>query len=238
MKSTIQAAMLLAIIINLTTAMPNLASAHSSPELDRKAKDELQALARSSGATFRISWNEQTGTPSAISGRLTSVSRHTTEWIATQFIARNKHLFGLKSPEKNMKIKAVKALPGGTRTVHLERYLFDTPVYGDYIKLTIDVQGVVTAVESLIYPQLEKQLFNRPAHSVLSSEQAIRKAQAQLSPAQMAQLQQQPTARLYYLPFRAGLPLVYEVTFLHRNQLFAERMWIHAVMGHSLDPAL
>jgi Zn-dependent metalloprotease len=218
-------------IIAGVAANAGYVNAGASSEPDRKAAQALKKLAVESGGTLTYRLNAQTSTPSLVEGTLTKPSRHTPAWIAGTFAERYKALYGLRNPRANLRLSETGRSQDGKAFVRMEHLLFGTPVYGDSLMFTIDKQGIVRRVEGRIYPHLEKKRFNRPLHAAISPRKAERTAAAAV--AGQGEPVDKPAVRLYYLPSRPGMPLVYCVTLPYPDK--SETVMIHAVMGHVLE---
>ncbi|MFC4098168.1 hypothetical protein [Paenibacillus xanthanilyticus] len=190
-----------------------------------------EALAAPVLATQRD--NPIAGTYFVTEGALSKPSAHTPTWIAYTYLDQMRKPYGLRQPKKEMIVRRIARHETGGYTVHMEQQLHGRPVFGGELALRIDAEGVIRRVEGTVYPQLASRVFKKfPALSVRRAEQ---KARASYKGA--GQLRAQPVTSLYYLPARAGVPLVYDFTFQVEGAADSQAIYraqVHAVMGHVL----
>lgn len=216
---------------SLLFAGPRFAAA--MPDLSFKAETALKRLHETSGGTISIRWNEGAGTPYSIQGRLSMPSRHTPPWIAYSFMNEVRALYGIISPERDLKITQIRQTPTGSVLVGLQRYLFGTPVLGDSLMIEIGEDGVVRGVEGTIHPNLEKNKIHQSIKPAFTEKQAVRIALASLPSGHT--IAGEPSVQLYYLPARKGTPLVYMVSATLEAKSgpdISRRIFVHSTMGH------
>ena len=227
--------LLLAIVILATiveAASPPAAQAAASP-LPR-GKSELQRLAQASGGTLEVLWNERTHTPSLLTGALTSPSGHAPEWIAREFLKQVRASYGIRDPDRAMRIASIERTNGKVR-VMFQHLLFDTPVWGDWLVVDVDKEGVVRRVEGVIHPNLERKLFNRPKHAALSAEEAAIKAVRSVPDVPDGIAVREPEVRSYYLPTKPGTPLIYVVQAAYGDPERVVTTIVHALTGRIIE---
>ncbi|SDX71952.1 hypothetical protein [Paenibacillus sp. CF384] len=178
-----------------------------------------------------IHWNDKLGTPSLLQGSLSSPSGHSPQWIAYGFLNKLRSTYGLRDPKRDLQIVDLERTADLNTNLKLQQMLFNTPVYGATLTVRIDHSGIVRLVEGTIYPHLERTLFNRATHPVLSPKQAKQIA-LQHQTDKDAYVRQEPDVRLYYYPLRGGTQLIYEVTFQPADSAELARTKVHALMGH------
>ncbi|MBO9610866.1 MAG: hypothetical protein J7639_33250 [Paenibacillaceae bacterium] len=205
------------VVIVLLTATMQLAllqdalagsSILSNPGLDR--------LNRESGGTLEAVWNESTRTPAVLAGMLSGPSDHSPEWIAGTFVKRNKKLYGLRYPDRDMRIVDVVKQPGAFLEVGFRLYLYDTPVWGDGLTVQIDERGIIRRVEGRVHYDLRKATFHRSKHAAISEQEAIATAEAAWKDSGLGV--RAASVQKYYLPTRPSVPLVYVVTLSLADQ--------------------
>lgn len=197
-------------------------------EIHPQAPSILQKLEKASGGTLKMEWNEETNTPYSLNGTLSLPSRHSPEWIAYGFLKRTKSLYGLRNPIRDMKVMEVER--GRDRImVHFQHLLFNTPVWGDWLAIEMDGNGVIRRVEGILSPHLDKRLLNRPMHAALTKKQAIAKARAIIQ----SEISNEPEAERYYLPTRPGIPLIYVVRFRLSDQ--ETMVFVHSLTGRVIE---
>ncbi|KIL35533.1 hypothetical protein SD71_12795 [Cohnella kolymensis] len=201
----------------------------TASELDNNSA-ALQRLAKNSGGTLKVIWNEQTNTPSILTGTLSVPSMHSPQWIAYEFLKQAKSIYGLHNPERDMKIIDIERSQDKIN-VRLQHLLFETPVWGNCLVIDMDIDGVIRRVEGTVHPNLEKQLFNRPMHAAITKNEAIATAKATTQ----GQLANEPTVYSYYLPSRTGTPLIYVVQLQYSNPEIATTTLIHSLTGRVLE---
>ncbi len=214
--------------------VPALHPSVAARDLSDQARSVLTKLSESSGGTLEVKWDENTGTPAVLAGRLSRPSKHTPQWIAYEFLNQTKTLYGLKNPNKDMEVVEVDQSSGSMIRVRFQRLLFGVPVWGDGLTIKMDKQGVITLVEGRIYPYLEKKLFNRQMHPSLSANKAAKVAMASVQGA--GTIADEPKVESYYLPTRPGTPLVYVVTLHFRAPEYGvRRIFVHGLTGRVID---
>ncbi|MFC4812818.1 hypothetical protein [Paenibacillus sp. GCM10023250] len=189
---------------------------------------KLKRLEAESGHKLEIHWDVTTQTPSLITGALSKPSRHTPAWIALEFVNKHRGLYGIQSPHSVMQVVEISGQRASVNRVRVQHMLYKTPVWGDELRIDIDENGVIQRVEGRIHPNLAKATFNRPHHAAISQEKAIRVAAASLD--QQHIRLDQADVQPYYLPSRAGIPLVFSVTFQSSSQT-PMRVMVHALTG-------
>lgn len=177
-----------------------------------------------------ISWNENAGTPSLITGVLSKPSKHSPGWIAYEFVSANKKLYGLRNPRQDLVITRTTKSDSGDAIVEFKRFLFDTPVWGDVLAIAIDSSGIVKRAEGIIHPNLEKRLFHRAHHAAVSPKQALSIAMKQALPA-VCTLKPEPEIQTYYYPLQASVPLIYAVNLCTNDPLDHSYTLIHSLSG-------
>ncbi|UVI27556.1 hypothetical protein [Paenibacillus spongiae] len=203
-------------------------------DIPPKARASLRSLIKESHDPVEIYWNETTNTPAILTGELSRPSMHTPEWIAYKYLNKTKVLYGLRFPNRDMKIMGVDRSNPGFVQVKLQHMLFQTPVWGDSITIDIDEDGVIRRVQGRVHADMEKKLFYRRKHASIP----IKKAAAIARDA----LRHDPDAagplslQAYYLPTRPGTPLIYAATVRNRQTGVETNLFIHAITGHVIKP--
>ncbi|MEX2415559.1 MAG: hypothetical protein WD424_05395 [Paenibacillaceae bacterium] len=206
---------------------PNLfAIANELPQ----SKWSIQSLDKKSGGTLQVEWNKQTNTPSLLTGALSRPSKHSPEWITYEFLKQVKSIYGLRNPNRDIKIIKVERSHDIIH-VHIQRLLFGTPVWGDLLVVSMDIDGVIRRVEGTIHPDLEKQLYNRPMHPAFSKKKAVEKAKAGVQ----WELANEPKVETYYLTTLPGTPLIYVVQLQYRTPDRRTTTMIHSLSGRIIE---
>ncbi|MEK0317250.1 hypothetical protein [Cohnella sp. 56] len=214
------------------------AAAAAQTVVDKDQNAVLRRLSAESGGRLEVRWHAETGTPSLLLGKLSPPSAHSPAWIAGEFVTKTRRLYGIRNPHSHLKIVHVEKLPEESAyRVHLQHYLYKTPVWGDELRIEIGGNGVVERVEGRIYPDLAKAISNRPRRATVSQAEAIRIAAAAAAGAAGPGAGDAPldTAQAlpYYLPSRTGIPLVYAVTLYPPDQPPVSVM-VHALTGRTI----
>lgn len=197
-------------------------------EPGRSIISRLAAGSSEAGGTFEVRWDETTHTPALLAGILSKPSKHTPAWIALEFVNKTKRLYGVKSPHSSMRVAKISEVQNAGVQVRLVHLLYGTPVWGDELRIDIDRDGIVRRVEGRIYPNLAKATFNRPRHAAVNQAEAVRVAAAGTGIA--STFVDATEVESFYLPTRAGIPLVYFVTFQSNRQKPIYVM-VHALTG-------
>lgn len=226
--------LILILLVATIFSSPIKSSAAAAEDLTGAAKRVLQRLERESGDTFTIHWNQNTNTPSLLEGQLSKPSKHTPQWIAFEFLDKTKALYGLKNPRRDMQVTEVSRSSDNMLQVRLQRFLYKTPVWKDELVIQINKQGIIQRVMGRIYPNLEEKTFNRSMHAVYSKKKAITIALS-FANADREKLEE-PVADMYYLPSRAGTPLIYVVNFKSRgSDNEYQKVFIHSLTGRVIE---
>lgn len=199
-------------------------------ELLPKVPSELQQLKENSHGTLEIIWSTETNTPSMLAGRLSLPSKHSPEWIAYEFLNKWRTLYGLRDPNRDMKVSKVERHYEKT-IVKFQHLLFRTPVWEDWLVIEMNHEGVIERIEGTIHPNMEKQLFNRPMHPAISKKQAIEKAKSMVQ----GELATEPEVGSYYLATRQGTPLIYVVTLHYHMPERKITTLIHSLTGRIIE---
>lgn len=191
----------------------------------------LRRLAADGGGSLEVRWDETAGTPSLIAGKLTKPSKHSPAWIASEFMRKTKKLYGLQSPHSSMEITSIRELPNATVQVRMQHMLYGTPVWGDELRIAIDADGVIRRAEGRVRAGLAKATLNRAKHAAISPKEAVRTAGSAVDLKRM--IPGRTEVRSYYLPARAGIPLIYVVTF-YDGDAASFPVAVHALTGRIL----
>jgi Zn-dependent metalloprotease len=193
---------------------------------------QAQVNARSSVEHYShnptISWNEAIGTPSLMTGALSKPSKHSSGWIAYEFVTAHKKLYGLRNPKQDLKIINTTKSDSGKAIITFQHFLFGTPVWGDVLTITIDSSGVIRRAEGTIHPNLEKRLFHRAHHAAVTPRKALSIAMKQSLPANCSF---KPEVQAYYYPRQSGVPLVYAVSLCANDPHNQSHTLIHSLSG-------
>ncbi|WP_274364348.1 hypothetical protein [Paenibacillus thermotolerans] len=228
-----RAAHFAAVIVAASLFFTGLRFAAAMPELSPKADAALKRLHQTSGGTLSVRWNEASGTPYRMRGRLSGPSRHTPPWIAYSFMNEVRALYGIANPDRDLEITEIRQTSTGSVLVEMQRYLFGIPVLGNALTIEIDGEGVVRNVEGTIHPGLEKKKFYKPIKPAIKEKDAVRIALSCLPAGKP--IVGDPSVQLYYLPERNGTPLVYMVSATVETEEgpgILCRILVHSVMGH------
>lgn len=225
---------LILILLVATVFSSPINSSDAAGDLTGAAKRVLQKLERVSGDTFTIQWNQSTNTPSLLEGNLSKPSKHTPQWIAFEFLDKTKVLYGLKNPRTDMQVTEVSRSSDNMIQVRLQRFLYKTPVWKDELVIQINKQGIIQRVIGRVHPNLEEKTFNRSMHAAYSKKKAISIA---LSYAKVDRAQlEEPVVEVYYLPSRAGTPLIYVVNLKSRDTDHEyQQIFVHSLTGRVID---
>ncbi|MGM0881574.1 MAG: hypothetical protein ACQEXQ_11135 [Bacillota bacterium] len=225
---------LILILLVATIFSSPINSSAAAEDLTGSAKRVLQKLERESRDTFTIHWNQNTNTPSLIEGNLSKPSNHSPQWIAFEFLDKTKALYGLKNPRTDMQVTEVSRSSDNLIQVRLQRFLYKTPVWKDELVIQINKQGIIQRIMGRIYPHLEEKIFNRPMHAAYSKKKAITIALS-FAKVDRAKLEE-PVADMYYLPSRAGTPLIYVVNLKSReSDNEYQKVFIHSLTGRVIE---
>ncbi|MDG0809012.1 hypothetical protein [Cohnella rhizosphaerae] len=188
----------------------------------------LKRLSAGGGTSLKIRMDDRTQTPALLAGALSKPSKHSPAWIALEFANKTKRIYGIQSPHSTMRVAEISGHSASIVRVRLVHLLYKTPVWGDELRIDIDRDGIIRRVEGRIHPNLAKATLNRPRHAAVSRAEAVRIAAAAtgIGRADAGRAEVRP----YYLPDRAGIPLVYAVTFQRSGQP-PLHLTIHALTG-------
>jgi len=193
----------------------------------------IQALAKKSNGTLRVEWNENTNTPSLITGALSRPSKHSPSWITYEFLKQVKSSYGIRNPNRDIKVIEVERGHDLIK-VRTQHVLFGTPVWGDWLDVSMDHKGVIRRVEGTIHPKLEKQLFNRPMQPAFSKKKAIKKAKDGFQ----GKLAAEPKVNMYYLTSLPGTPLIYVVELQYHSPNRTTSTMIHSLSGRIIKQSI
>ncbi|MBW5447315.1 hypothetical protein GE107_14760 [Cohnella sp. CFH 77786] len=157
-------------------------------------------------------------------GSLSKPSKHTPEWIVYTYLYTRKKQLGIRDPRREMIVTGVSGSADRGTEVRLQRFLYGTPVWGDGLTFELDPGGSIRSVRGTIHRDLERQLFRRSKHPAISAEKAARIAREWL--ASVSRAAEITETRVYYLPDRPGVPLVYAVQTGQDGLIF-----VHALTG-------
>lgn len=198
----------------------------------------LSAPARAAG-TIDETTEDKSATEARISmtGELSRPSGHTPAWIAYTFLFDHKRQWGIRHPRQDWTVTVIERRSPTLVQVHLQRQLYQTPVWGDRLVFDIDGGGVIRSVSGTLHPKLERQLFGRPQHPAISPSTARGIAQAWLQsgyspPASAGEV------RLHYYPYSNGVALVYAVP-IERSEATGQQgepLLVHALSGRIVIP--
>lgn len=223
--------LILLIAVSFSSPIPTLAAAE---DLTGAVKRVLQRLEEECGDKFSINWNQNTNTPSLLTGQLSKPSKHSPQWIAYEFLDKTKALYGLKNPRTDMQVMEVSRSSDNMIQVRLQHLLYNTPVWKDELVIQINKQGVIQRITGRVYPYLEKKTFNRSMHAAFSKEKAITIALS-FAKVDRAKLEE-PVVDMYYLPSRAGTPLIYVVNLKSRaSDNENQKVFIHSLTGRVIE---
>ncbi|TDF97986.1 hypothetical protein [Paenibacillus piri] len=216
---------LLLAIISCSNLLPG-----SETENSKKHRSLLHQLNVDSGSTLNVQWNAATNTPELMTGRLTSPTKHSPGWISYAFLNKVKSLYGLKRVNEDMKIINIDNNDDPTYfKVYLQRLLFQKPVCGEQLVITIDRSGVVLRVEGSLHSDLEKKRLGRPMYPAVTQEKAIKIASTYVS----LHSWKLASVQSCYLPAREGVPLIHMVTFNQMNDSITLK--IHSLTGRLVE---
>jgi len=196
-----------------------------------RGESELQRLEKASGGTLEVLWNKRTHTPMLLTGALTRPSAHAPEWVAREFLKQVKSTYGMRDPDRTMRIASIERTNGKVR-VTFQQLLFDTPVWGDWLIVDVDQAGVVRRVEGVIHPNLARKLFNRPKEAAVSAQEA---AQLAIRSVRGSEAAEEPDVRSYYLPTKPGTPLIYVVQAKYGEPERVVTTIVHALTGRIIE---
>lgn len=188
----------------------------------------LKRLSAGGGTPLEIRMDDRTNTPALLTGALSKASKHSPAWIALEFANKAKRIYGIHSPHSKLRVAEIGEPSASIIRVRLVHLLYKTPVWGDELRIDIDRDGIIRRVEGRIHPNLAKATLNRPRHAAVSQAEAVRIAAvaAGIGRADAGRAEVRP----YYLPDRAGIPLVYAVTFQRSGQS-SLNLTVHALTG-------
>lgn len=216
----------LIIVVSLLVSPNVLALGNEMP----RSNWAIQGLAKKSGGTLEVVWNDHINTPYLLTGTLSRPSKHSPEWITYEFLKQVKSIYGLRNPQRDIRVIEVERTENMIH-VRLQRLLFGTPVWGDWLVVNVDNHGVIRRVEGTIHPNLEKQLFNRPMHPAFSKKKAIKKARSVVK----GKLATEPTVATYYLTSLPGIPLIYVVQLQYQSPNRTTTTMIHSLSGRIIE---
>jgi len=194
-------------------ASAGIAAPEGTPELSRKARSALERLTGrgNDGRVVVVRWHDTLATPAELTGSIGRPTGHSPVWIAYAFLEETKELYGLSKPSRDMRVAEVRPLEGGGAEVSFRHMLYGRPVWGDELVVRVERDGVISRVAGTVHPRLERRTFHRRVQAALSESEAGTIA------ATFADALGVPVGRAYvslgYDPTRAGVPLVYAVTF-------------------------
>ncbi|TCP54612.1 peptidase YpeB-like protein [Tumebacillus sp. BK434] len=222
-KRLIGAALALAVVLTPLTASAN------PDKMSKGEHRQLQDLTEKSGGTIQIRWDEQHGTPSFISGKLSKPLKGEPMEQALKFMDTVKALYHFDSAKKTFRLRKVQKDELGMTHVRLAHICNNIPVWGDELIVHIDKDGVVRSVNGEFTPDLSKNT-ERIQQPQLNSDTAIEKALADVKPKQQ---DGKPTAALFYFPYPEPdvVTLVYVVTIRDMSVPAEWKVFVDAMSG-------
>ncbi len=130
-------------------------------------RKDLKRLEKSDPG-FSVRWDENTGTPLRVRGRLSAPVQAEPAEIALEFLLKNKNLFLLKDPEKELLYNSIGTDRQGNRHVRFQQFYGDFPVFGRELVVHIDPEGTVTGINGRVVPKLKL-----PKKAKISAEEAL-----------------------------------------------------------------
>jgi bacillolysin len=228
------------VLIASTVIFPtsNQAFAEKNPEKDHKFKqmEILEKFEKKSGKKgLKVSWDQKRGVPDFVAGKL-SEKHHDSNKDILQFVNENKDLFSLDAGQFDV-IDVTKDEIGMTH-YKLALKVDGIPVYGSEIIVHTNKNGIVTAMNGQVEPQLEHVKWNKRVK--ISKDEAIKEAESTLSfePTKNS-YSQAPTSELYlYQDKKRWLP-VYQVDLQYiQPEAGRKIVFVSAVNGkvvHQID---
>ncbi|HEU4962644.1 MAG TPA: hypothetical protein VFV52_02150 [Bacilli bacterium] len=218
--------------VSLATAVllsPITVNAAPSGQLSKAEHQQLQELSELSGGTLQVNWDEERGTPSFLSGKLSEKLEGEPYEMALEFLDSVKALYHVKSPKKSFALKKVQQDQLGIRHVRLNHMVRGIPVWGDELIVHIDKTGVVRSVNGEFTPNVEEN-SEKIGEAQITAQQAIRNA---LEDVKVPSPDRKPLARLYYFPYPDPdlITLTYVVTVYDMDVPAEWIVFVDAVTG-------
>ncbi|WML50417.1 M4 family metallopeptidase [Neobacillus sp. PS3-34] len=157
------------------------------------------AFADSSKSPQTKKFNQSTGTPDFVAGKLTSPSAKSAKDIVLDYLEKNKaeYKLGSQSAYNSFIVKSKEADQLGGEVVRLQQVYEGVPVWGSTQAARVDENGVLEAVSGLVAPDLDKKGLKSFAKSQ-TQKQAIETAESDLG--FKPEYEQAPTSELVVYP--------------------------------------
>lgn len=106
----------------------------------------------------KVRWNHALSYPAAIRGKLTSPSAEKPEEITKLFLQSHKELFKIYEPQQQLKLDRVKTDSTGNSRCYFHQFFEGLPVWGGYVAVLTDSNGIVTAFEAKYHIELDTKM--------------------------------------------------------------------------------
>jgi thermolysin len=141
----------------------------------REAFSNLQRL----DPNIEVRWDERTGAPSRVRGRLSDQQMGNPETAALQFLRNSKELFDMDRPDEELKFKYASTDARGNRHVRFQQMYRGLPVFGNELIVHMDSENAVQGINSRFMPRIDLPTepsisANRAQRTVLEDSTANR----------------------------------------------------------------
>ncbi len=106
----------------------------------------------------KVRWDLALNYPATIRGKLSLPSNEEPEKIVKRFLQVNSELFKLKEPEKELKFNSLKTDSKRNSRFYFHQIAEDIPVWGGYIAVTINPEGIVTGFEAKYHTDFKVEM--------------------------------------------------------------------------------
>lgn len=103
----------------------------------------------------KVRWNHALNYPAAIRGKLTPPSAEKPEEVSKLFLQVHKELFKIREPQQQLKLDRVKTDSAGNSRCYFHQLVEGIPVWGGYVAVLTDSDGIVTALEAKYHAELD-----------------------------------------------------------------------------------
>ncbi len=160
----------------------------------------------------KVRWDHELDYPAAIRGKLTPPSAEKPERITKLFLRAHKEVFKISHPQQQLKLDRVKTDSVGNSRCYFHQFFDGLPVWGGYVAVFTDSDGIVTAFEAKyhIEPDIKtpgeiREALTHKEHEkkLISSQKAVATAQKHSGGKQQGEpfLLIYPYQNAYYLTY-------------------------------------
>lgn len=118
-----------------------------------KQKEVLENL-KKIDPKIEIKWDDRTGAPLRIRGKLSEMKHADLEKASLLFLRDNKNLYSIASPDEELKLKTVTSDRAGNRHVRFQQMYKKIPVFGNEMIVHIDQDNMIKGTNGHFLPDL------------------------------------------------------------------------------------